>query len=166
VTLADLRAFLALLRRESELVEVTAPVDARLEIAEVHRRVIAAGGPALLFTRVKGSPYPVATNLFGTARRIELAFGRRPVDFVRRAAGAAQDLLPPSPRKLWDYRSFALQGLRVGLSRRRRGPVQEAGERPARLDTLPVLTTWPEDGGPFVTFPLVYTEGPAAGASV
>ena len=59
--------------------------------------MIAAGGPALLFRHVRGSPYPVVTNLFGTARRIDLAFGRRPVEFVQTAVRAAQELMPPSP---------------------------------------------------------------------
>ena len=68
----NLRSFLELLRRERELVEVGAEVDPYLELAEVHRRVIARGGPALLFRRVKGSRHPVVTNLFGTERRIEL----------------------------------------------------------------------------------------------
>ena len=66
----NLRSFLELLRREGDLVEVGAEVDPDLELAEVHRRVIERGGPALLFKRVKGSRYPVVTNLFGTERRI------------------------------------------------------------------------------------------------
>jgi UbiD family decarboxylase len=159
--LSSLRDFLDLLRQEGELAEVVVPVDPYLEIAEVHRRVIATGGPALLFLNVKGSPYPVVTNLFGTARRIELAFGRRPQEFVRRAVRAAQDLLPPTPAKLWGYRDFARQGLNVGLAARRRGPVLDVVEIPPRLDTLPALTSWPADGGPFITLPLVYTEPPA-----
>ena len=72
-TYPDLRAFLDQLRRDGDLVTVEAPVDARLEAAEIHRRVIAAGGPALLFTNVTGSDFPLATNLFGTARRAEMA---------------------------------------------------------------------------------------------
>src|SRR5262249_8939856 len=79
----NLRDFLDLLRREGDLVEVAAPVDPRLEIAEIHRRVIAAGGPALLFTKPGDSPFPVVTNMFGSAKRIELAFGPRPERFVR-----------------------------------------------------------------------------------
>jgi len=71
----NLRTFLDLLSRENEIVNVEAEVDPYLELAEVHRRVIAEGGPALLFKRVKGSRYPVVTNLFGTRRRIDLAFG-------------------------------------------------------------------------------------------
>jgi len=87
--LTDLRALLALLRRSGELVEIDCEVDADLEAAEIHRRVIASGGPALLFRRIKGSPWPVVTNLFGTARRVEQplatgrldgAFGRSPFD--------------------------------------------------------------------------------------
>jgi UbiD family decarboxylase len=79
----DLRAFLARLRQDGDLVEVTAPVSARLEVAEIHRRVIAAGGPALLFTQVEGADVPLVTNLFGTARRAQLAFGERPFELIR-----------------------------------------------------------------------------------
>ena len=75
----DLRSFLDQLRRDGDLAVVDAPVDADQEAAEIHRRVIAAGGPALLFTRVKGASFPLVTNLFGTARRAELAFGTRPL---------------------------------------------------------------------------------------
>src|SRR5829696_6230871 len=100
----DLRSFLQTLRNENEIVEVTAEVDPYLEIAEIHRRVIEEQGKALLFTNVKGSKFPVATNLFGTRRRIDLAFGRKPENFVRRAVEAAEKLLPPNPSKLWGYR--------------------------------------------------------------
>ncbi|MBI3973884.1 MAG: UbiD family decarboxylase [Chloroflexi bacterium] len=160
MALTDLRAYVDLLRRERELVEVTAPVDPYLEIAEVHRRVIAAGGPTLLFTRVTGSPYPVVTNLFGTARRIDLAFGRRPHEFVRQAVRVAQELMPPTPAKIWKFRGFAREALRVGVARRGGGPVLEAMESPPDLSRLPVTTSWPQDGGPFITLPLVYTEHP------
>ena len=111
----DLRTFLAELKRDSDLVVVDAPVDARLEAAEIHRRVVAAGGPALLFTNVRGAEVPLATNLFGTARRAEMAFGRRPLRLVRRLASLAQELLPPTLAKLWSARDLAGPLLRVGL---------------------------------------------------
>ncbi|MFT6081679.1 MAG: UbiD family decarboxylase, partial [Planctomycetota bacterium] len=85
-SLVDLRAFLTVLRNEGELIEIDAQVDPDLEAAEVHRRVIAAGGPAILFKNVKGSPWPCVTNLFGTPRRVELAFGKRPLELVERLA--------------------------------------------------------------------------------
>ncbi|GMU64890.1 MAG: hypothetical protein AMXMBFR36_11640 [Acidobacteriota bacterium] len=157
----DLRSFLERLRRDGDLVEVAAPVSARLEAAEIHRRVIAAGGPALLFTHVEGADFPLVTNLFGTPRRARLAFGERPFELVRRMVALAQELLPPSPAKLWRARDIAGDLLRVGVKRVRRAPVAEVVTRDVRLDRLPVLTTWPEDGGPFVTLPLVYTEHPA-----
>src|SRR5918993_1695819 len=156
----NLRSFLELLRKESDLVEVNAEVDPDLELAEVHRRVIERGGPALLFRRVKGSRYPVVTNLFGTERRIALAFGPKPEALVRRAVEVAESLLPPRPKELWRQKSLALEALRLGTRRVRRAPVAEVVDRPARLDELPVLTTWQEDGGPFFTLPLVYTEHP------
>ena len=163
----DLRTFLDRLRRDGDLAVVEAAVDPRLEASEIHRRVIAAGGPALLFTRPQGatgtSEVPLATNLFGTARRARLAFGERPQRLIERLAGLVHELMPPTPGRLWGARDVAGELLRVGLKRSRRpGPVCEVVERPPRLDRLPVLTTWPEDGGPFVTLPLVYTEHPAS----
>jgi 4-hydroxybenzoate decarboxylase subunit C len=159
-TFPDLRAFLDQLRRDGDLITVEAPVDARLEASEIHRRVIAAGGPALLFTNVKGADFPLATNLFGTARRAERAFGTRPLRLIRRLVHLAETLLPPTPGKLWDARDVAGEALRIGSKRRNAGPVAEVVTGDVRLDRLPVLTTWPEDGGPFVTLPLVYTEHP------
>jgi UbiD family decarboxylase len=156
----SLRDFLDLLRREGEVVEIEVPVDPYLEIAEIHRRVIAAGGPALLFRRPGESAFPVVTNLFGTARRIELAFGPRPEGFVRDVVRMVEEIMPPTLGKLWSFRHLGLEGARVGLKRVRRAPVLEAVDRPARLDRLPVITTWQGDGGPFVTLPLVYTEHP------
>ncbi len=64
-TFSDLRSYLDFLREEDQLAVIDAPVDPNLEVAEIHRRVIAAGGPALLFTQVQGSDFPLVTNLFG-----------------------------------------------------------------------------------------------------
>src|SRR5215203_7095110 len=97
----DLRSFIAALQNENEIVEVAAQVDPYLEIAEIHRRVIDQQGKALLFTNVKGSSFPVVTNLFGTIKRIELAFGKRPQEFVKRAVYMVEDLVPPKIGKLW-----------------------------------------------------------------
>ena len=104
----------------------------------------------------------MATNLFGTAARVELAFGARPLEFVRRAAGLAHDM-PPTLAKLWRARDLGLQALRVGLNKKRRGAVMEHVDAPPRLTELPLLTGWPEDGGPFLTLPLVLTHSPEDG---
>ncbi|MBZ0100693.1 MAG: UbiD family decarboxylase, partial [Thermoanaerobaculia bacterium] len=159
-TFPDLRAFLDRLRRDGDLAEVTAPVSARLEVAEIHRRVIAAGGPALLFRNVEGAAFPLVTNLFGTPRRARLAFGERPFELIARLVELSRELLPPTPAKLWGARDVARDLWRVGLRGGGRGPVTEVIERAPRLDRLPALTTWPEDGGPFLTLPLVHTEHP------
>ena len=156
----NLRSFLDLLRRENDLVHVEAEVDPNLELPEIHRRVIERGGPALFFNKVKGSRYPAVTNLFGTARRIELAFGPKPENLVRQAVRVAESLLPPRPAELWRHKALALEALRLGTKKVRKVPVAEVVDAPARLDELPVLTTWQEDGGPFFTLPLVYTEHP------
>jgi UbiD family decarboxylase len=156
----DLSTFLRILKRESELLEVDARVDPYLEIAEIHRRVIARGGPALLFTNVVNSRFPVVTNLFGTSRRMELAFGPRPGQFVKDLVRAAETLMPPSFEKLWSMRHLLLDGLRIGTKTVKSGPVLEVHKEPPRLTELPLLTSWHSDGGPFVTLPLVYTEHP------
>ena len=157
---SSLRTFVDRLTRENEIITVKAEVDPYLELAEIHRRVIAEGGPALMFERVKGSRYPVVTNLFGTERRIDLAFGPRPEAFVREMIHIAESILPPKPAELWKHRAVAGEFLKLGTRNTSRSPVTQVVDRPARLDQLPVLTTWQEDGGPFITLPLVYTENP------
>src|SRR5687767_12131306 len=160
---SNLRTFLDLLRRENDLVAIDALVDPHLEVAEIHRRVVEEGGPALLFTQVKGSKYPLVTNLFGTAQRIERAFGPKPEALVKKLVHVAEALLPPKPSALWQHRSLAREFLRLGTRKVRGGAVKEMEQRPARLNELPVLTTWQKDGGPFITLPLVYTEHPVTG---
>ncbi len=156
----DLRSFIDRLRRDNDIVTVEAPVDARLEVAEIHRRVIAAGGPALLFTNVKGADFRLVTGLFGTARRAELAFGERPLRLVRRLVELAETILPPTASALWGARDVGLDLLKVGMRRVGTGPVVDRVTSDVRLDRLPALTCWPEDGGPFITLPLVYTTHP------
>ena len=153
----DLRAFLDRLRRDRDLVEITRPIDRSLEAAEIHRRVVAAGGPTLLFSNVADADFPLVTNLFGTARRAELAFGERPLRLIRRLVELVETARFPT---LWGARDVGAELFRVGLRRGRRGPVTDVVTDDVRLDRLPALTTWPEDGGPFITLPLVFTEHP------
>ena len=158
----NLRDFVSLLKARGQVVEITAEVDPRLEIAEIHRRVIARGGPALVFRNVKGAAFPVVTNLFGTLERTQLSFGDRPRHFVERVVEAAETLLPPTFGKLWKLRGLAMEGLRVGMKSLTKGPVTEVEEAPD-LSRLPALTSWHSDGGPFLTLPLVYTQSPSTG---
>src|SRR5881392_2199642 len=134
----NLRSFLDLLRRENDLTTIEVEVDPYLELAEIHRRVIERGGPALLFKRVKGSRFPVVTNLFGTAKRIELAFGSKPEAFVKELVSVAEALLPPNRSELWKHRGLVRDFLKLGTRNVSRGPVTEVIEQPARLDQLPV----------------------------
>ena len=159
----NLRSFIDLLRKEDDLAEISAEVDPFLEIAEIHRRIIDEQGKALLFTNVKGSDFPVVTNLFGTKKRIDLAFGNKPLDFVKRAVHAAENLLPPKPSKLWEYRDLALSAMKFGTKNVSSAPVLERRQANVDLEKLPLLQLWHEDGGHFVTLPLVYTESPVNG---
>jgi UbiD family decarboxylase len=159
----NLRSFIETLRKEDDIIEVNAEVDPYLEIAEIHRRVIEAQGKALLFKRVKNSKYPVITNLFGTNKRIDLAFGKKPQELVKKAVEMVEILLPPKPKELWKYRSMAFEALKLGTKKVRRAPVLEVADNPANLEELPLLQLWHEDGGHFITLPLVYTESPSSG---
>ncbi len=161
----DLASFLRELERAGDLVEVEAEVDPDLELAEIHRRVVAAGGPALLFRNPKGADFPVATNLFGTVERVERAFGRRPAELIERVARLPEDLFPPTLGRLWEQRDLFLQLAKVGTKRLGGAPVLENVQEPPRLTRLPATKSWPRDGGPFLTLPLVYTEHPESGTS-
>lgn len=156
----DLRSFLELLKKEGQLLVIEEEVDPHLEIAEIHRRIIQRGGPALLFTKVKGSAFPVTTNLFGNAQRLELAFGRRPGNFVREMVEFAESIMPPTVGKIWEKRRLLTETMKVGISEKKRGSILESRQTPVQLSKIPFLTSWHSDGGPFLTLPLVYTEHP------
>ena len=161
----DINTFVNALRERRQLIEITEAVDPRLEIAEIHRRVIERGGPALLFSRVKGSEFPVVTNLFGTKERVDLAFGDEGRKIVAEVAKLPHELLPPTLPKLWSKRSLFAKLARVGIKRDQLAKVTYGLDIPPDLEKLPIITSWPMDGGPFVTLPLVYTEDPETGIS-
>lgn len=160
----NLRHFLEVLREENEIVTVEAEVDPCLELAEIHRRVAAADGPALFFPKVKGSSFPVVTNLFGSKKRVELAFPARPERLVAELADLITRDFPPSLSTFWNKRHLLKTGLNLGTRKVRKAPVKERVLSPPDLESLPLLKLWPEDGGHFITLPLVYTEPPLGGA--
>ncbi len=164
MSVRDIPTLINNLRDAGELVEIDAPVDPNLEMAEVHRRVIAADGPALLFTNPKGYDIPVVTNLFGSRKRVDMAFGGRPKEFVETAVGMIHDFIPPTVGKAWQKRSFFRQATHLGLRNVRGGPVTEVVDRNPDMTAIPMLKSWPQDGGSFVTLPLVYTEHPDNGS--
>lgn len=162
----DLRGFLALLEHHGELLRVREPVSAELEVTELADRAVKSGGPALLFENVKGKDYPLAINLFGSRRRTAWALGVSELDAIGerlrglldvRLGGGLLGLMSNLP-KLRD--AAALPPKRV-----RSAPAQEVVWRGDEVDLgrLPVLTCWPQDGGPFVTLPLVISRDPVKG---
>ena len=159
----DLRAFISDLERRGDLVRVQKEVDPDQEITIIQHRVIAAGGPALLFERVKGSPYRLASNLLGTPQRVALACGAPPRELGERLARIAHHIMPPSIKGLWQVRRDLKRLLPVRMRRLDHGPILSRTISPPDLNQLPVLTCWPEDGGPFFTLPLVHTVDPQTG---
>ena len=151
----SLRSCVAALRSEGRLVEIDHPVDPHLEIAEIQRRLFQAGGPAVLFTRPRGSAFPVLVNLYGTRDRIERIFADT-LDRVRRLVELKIDPAEALKRP-WRYWRSPFDALAMLPRRVRSGPVL-AREIP--LSRLPQVTGWPGDGGAFVTLPAVYTEDP------
>ncbi len=143
------------LRTAGELVAIDYPVDPYLEIAEIQRRLFRSGGPAVLFTRPKGTAFPVLVNLYGTKRRIERIFSDS-LDRVRRLVELKIDPTAAIRRPLRYWRS-PLDALSM-LPRRVSTGAVLAHEIP--LSHVPQVTNWPGDGGPFITLPAVYTEDP------
>jgi 4-hydroxy-3-polyprenylbenzoate decarboxylase len=138
-----------------QLVRIDAEIDANLEAAEIHRRVYQAGGPAVLFAKVKNCAFPMVSNLFGTIERARYIF-RDSLESVRRLIELKIDprKVLTSPGQWFDVARTALTTLPKHVNG---GPVlaQETA-----IDRLPQLKCWPRDGGAFITLPLVYTEDP------
>jgi len=163
---ADLRAWIARLEREGELVRISAEVDADLEITEINDRVVKSGGPALLFENVKGSRHPLLINQFGTEKRMCMAFDAPSLDDVAAKVGSVLEMQPPEGLR------EKIRGLRelksIADSRPRRvrsGASQEVvltGDG-VDLDLLPIQRCWPGDPAPFITLPAVITKDPREG---
>jgi len=162
-----LRAFVDALEREGELVRVAREVDPVLEVAEIADRVMKAGGPALLFERVRGSRFPLLINAYGSRKRMSMALG---VADLEEHARAIEELVHTrAPKSARDLAEMAgkLPALAATVPRKvTRAPCQEVVELGDEVDlmALPVLTTWPNDGGPFFTMPNVITKDPDTGA--
>lgn len=163
---ADLRAFMAELEKRGLLKRIKIEVDAELEITEISDRVVKYGGPALLFESVKGYDMPVVTNLFGTLERMKIALG---VDDLDQIGEEVLNIIQPAemPSTFMD-KLKALPKLAVLSSFIpkivKSGPCKEVIIKGSpSLAEIPVLKCWPEDGGPFITLPLVFTKDPETG---
>jgi UbiD family decarboxylase len=164
LSFVDLRAFLAHLEQAGELSRIRVPVDPNQEMTIIQHRTMAAGGPALLFENVVGSPYRAVTNLFGTRRRADLAFGGDPAMLGQRVLRLSRTLMPPSLKGIAGSRRDLLALSRARLRKVATGPVMDTVSDEPDLKRLPVLVCWPEDGGPFFTLPLVHTTDPEDGS--
>lgn len=160
----DLGQFVRLLERQDELRRISVEVDPVLELGEIAQRAMKAGGPAVLFERVKGSGFPVLANLYGTRRRMSWALG---VEDLEEHASAIQELAHSQPPAgIMDKLRMLPKLARVAAAAPRRvdsAPCQEVVEDEPDLRRLPVLTCWPDDGGPFITMPMVVTRDPDTG---
>jgi len=143
------------LRKSGQLLEIDEPIDPHLQAAEIQRRVYQAEGPAILYRQVVGSAFAMVSNLFGTIERTRYLF-RHTLKAVRQLVALKID-----PQQAFKHPLKSLGSLptaRNMLPRKvRRGPVLS---HQTGIDQLPQLTSWPDDGGPFITLPQVYTEDP------
>ncbi len=150
---ASLQACVEDLEAAKRLVRIDAPVDPYLEVAEIQRRVYAAGGPAILYTNVRGCAFPLLSNLFGSIERIRYMF-RDTLDDVRKLVELK---INPGQlgRRPWQYLGAARAGLHALACRASSGPVLE---HETKVSALPQIVCWPKDGGAFITLPQVYSE--------
>lgn len=138
-----------------QLVRIDEPVDPHLEVAEIHRRVCQASGPPVLYARPKGCRFPLVSNLFGNIDRMRFLF-RDTLDDVCRLMQLKID-----PAEVLRRPASWFGALRTGINalpRRVKNGAVLANE--IRLADLPHVQSWPNDGGPFITLPQVYTENP------
>ncbi|MCG2721284.1 MAG: menaquinone biosynthesis decarboxylase [Thermodesulfovibrionales bacterium] len=161
----DLREFINFLEKKKELVRITAEVDPVLEVTEITDRISKKGGPALLFENPKGSKIPIAINLFGSFQRMSWALG---VDDFNTANKKFSHFLNLDVDLTLRQKAEALYGLyKLSTSKPkevRKAPCQEVIlDRDFSLVDYPVLKTWPDDGGRFITLHLVITKDPESG---
>ena len=161
----DLREFIQALERAGELERVKEQVDPVLEITEIADRSVKGGGPALLFEKPKGSKVPVLINSMASMRRMEIALGVDSVESV--AERIAEMIQMKTPQGLMGKLKMLPKLAELGSffpKEVRSGPCQEVVETDGfSLYDLPVLTCWPQDGGPFITLPLVFSRNPVTG---
>jgi len=165
VAYRDLRDFLHKLEKKDELKRVSTEVDPVLEITEISDRVVKAGGPALLFERPKGSRVPVVTNLVGTARRMNLALEVESLEEVASRVRSFIDVQSPQGLlekvkmlpKLAELGSFFPKSVRSGECQ------EVVRTENFSLDEFPILQCWPQDGGRYITWPMVITKNPETG---
>jgi 4-hydroxy-3-polyprenylbenzoate decarboxylase len=164
----SLRSFIAHLEARGRLVRVKAPVSAELEITEIHTRLLAEKGPAVLFENVRGFDMPLLTNLFGTVERVAWGMGREPSEL--RALGEMLAFFKqPQPPESFGEAMEMLPLMKAALSMKPktvgRGPCQEVVLRGDEIDLgrLPIQGCWPGEPAPLITWPLVVTKGPGTG---
>ncbi|MCB9307346.1 MAG: UbiD family decarboxylase [Lewinellaceae bacterium] len=150
------------LERNGMLLRIREEVDPDLEMAEIHRRVFDRQGPAILFERVKGSPFQAVSNIYGTFERTAFLF-RHTLDRVKRVIELKKD---PTAflKKPGRYLGAPFTAISALPSRNWFGAPVTYGT--TRIDQLPQIKGWPMDGGAFITMPQVYTEDPDAPGNV
>jgi len=157
--MSDLQSFLSQLERQSQLARVRVEVDPELEITEIATRVVKEQGPALLFENVKGSQFPLAINILGSEKRIELALGRHPQEVGAELKRLIEVAMPPRPKQLLkEWRTIG-RVLAMPPKRVRRATCQDI-EEPPNLHRLPIMKCWPKDAGRFITCGMVLTHDP------
>lgn len=162
----DLRDFIKKLEKKGELKRISYPVDPHLEMTEIADRVLRAGGPALLFENPKGYDMPVLANLFGTPKRVAMGMGEEEVAALREVGKLLAFLKEPEPPKgmkdAWEKLPIFKKVLTMAPKEVKNAPCQEVvfeGEQ-VDLSKIPVMTCWPGDAAPLITWPLVITKGP------
>ncbi|QFI70419.1 UbiD family decarboxylase [Sinorhizobium alkalisoli] len=167
---AGLQDFAAMLERHGRLKRIARPVSLVHEVTEIHRRVLLAEGPALLFERPVDASgrvcdIPLLANLFGTRERIEWGLGLAPGGLPQLADRLSELREPRSPQSLKDAWG-KLPLLKAALAMRPRSmarpPVQDVVWRgpEADLSRLPIQSCWPGEPAPLITWPLVITRAP------
>jgi len=159
----DIQDFIKTLEKHNLLMRITAKVDSTYEITEITDRVVKSQGPALLFENIKDSAYPVLINAFGSYERINLAFEVKNLDCIADDISKFLDIAGYSGilNKVKSIPRLARLA-KIFPVKVNKAPCQEIIEEPD-LNTLPILKCWPNDGGKYITLPIVITKDPETG---
>ena len=158
----SLQDFIKYLDSNGELIRIKAEVDARLEVTEISIRALKEGMPALLFENVKGAKFPLAMNVLASDKRIELALGKHPDQLGEELITFMEDAMPPGPKVFFKHAGITKRIFSTLPKKTCRPTSQEVVTNPD-LNDIPVITSWPEDGGPFITLPQIFTYDPHDG---
>ena len=159
MSFTDFQSFINELEKQGELIRVSEPVNPELEVTEIAIRAVKERTPAIIFENVIGSKIPLVINSMASMKRLEIAIGRPPEELGEEILSFIQDINPPKLSSFWRNKKTIWRLLKI-RPKKVRGSIVQQEQNKYDLSQMPILKCWPEDGGKFITLPLVISKDP------